>query len=163
MSTPTWPPTPSPTGNRDSKKKLLLIVGGVIISAVALLASCGIGGVIGASDATDTAPSTTTLTTVSTVTVTASTTQETHPSRTPSASSTTPAESSVPRGLVAPTPEESTRTTIPRVPTTTQESGAYYSSCAEARAAGAAPMYLGQPGYRRGLDRDGDGVACDGS
>ncbi|TFV55503.1 excalibur calcium-binding domain-containing protein [Mycobacterium sp. PS03-16] len=36
-----------------------------------------------------------------------------------------------------------------------------YSSCADARAAGAAPLYAGQPGYSRKLDRDGDGVACE--
>ena len=36
-----------------------------------------------------------------------------------------------------------------------------YASCAEARAAGAAPMRVGEPGYRRGLDRDRDGVACE--
>lgn len=38
---------------------------------------------------------------------------------------------------------------------------AYYSSCREAKAAGAAPLYRGDPGYRSGLDRDGDGVACE--
>lgn len=38
---------------------------------------------------------------------------------------------------------------------------AYYDSCADARQAGVAPLYLGEPGYRSGLDRDGDGVACD--
>ncbi|WP_083292350.1 excalibur calcium-binding domain-containing protein [Arthrobacter sp. SW1] len=38
---------------------------------------------------------------------------------------------------------------------------AYFSSCADARAAGAAPLYAGQPGYRAGLDRDKDGVACE--
>jgi septal ring factor EnvC (AmiA/AmiB activator) len=38
---------------------------------------------------------------------------------------------------------------------------AYYANCAEARAAGAAPIRAGEPGYRKGLDRDGDGVACD--
>ncbi|QMS55684.1 DUF1524 domain-containing protein [Glutamicibacter protophormiae] len=37
----------------------------------------------------------------------------------------------------------------------------YYSRCAEARAAGAAPLYAGSPGYRPGLDGDGDGVACE--
>lgn len=37
----------------------------------------------------------------------------------------------------------------------------YYANCAEARAAGAAPIYRGQPGYRPALDRDGDGVACE--
>ena len=37
----------------------------------------------------------------------------------------------------------------------------YYANCSEARAAGAAPLYLGEPGYRTGLDRDLDGVACE--
>lgn len=37
----------------------------------------------------------------------------------------------------------------------------YYANCAEARAAGAAPLYVGEPGYRPRLDRDGDGVACE--
>lgn len=37
----------------------------------------------------------------------------------------------------------------------------YYQNCTEAKAAGAAPLYAGQPGYRAGLDRDGDGVACE--
>jgi hypothetical protein len=36
-----------------------------------------------------------------------------------------------------------------------------YASCADAKAAGAAPIYAGQPGYRAGLDRDNDGTACD--
>lgn len=39
----------------------------------------------------------------------------------------------------------------------------YFARCAEARAAGAAPLYAGQPGYRSGLDRDGDGIACESS
>jgi hypothetical protein len=39
--------------------------------------------------------------------------------------------------------------------------GAYYGSCADARAAGAAPLRRGDPGYRAGLDRDDDGVACE--
>lgn len=39
--------------------------------------------------------------------------------------------------------------------------GAYYSYCSEARAAGVAPLYRNQPGYRADLDRDGDGVACE--
>ena len=37
----------------------------------------------------------------------------------------------------------------------------YYPNCAAARQAGAAPIYKGQPGYRPGLDRDGDGIACE--
>lgn len=38
---------------------------------------------------------------------------------------------------------------------------AYYPNCAAVRAAGAAPIRRGEPGYRPGLDRDGDGVACE--
>ncbi|AMM31490.1 calcium-binding protein [Sinomonas atrocyanea] len=37
----------------------------------------------------------------------------------------------------------------------------YYANCAAARAAGAAPLYAGQPGYSTKLDRDRDGVACE--
>ncbi|MDR6216520.1 excalibur calcium-binding domain-containing protein [Deinococcus soli (ex Cha et al. 2016)] len=37
-----------------------------------------------------------------------------------------------------------------------------FASCAAARAAGAAlPLRWGQPGYRPGLDGDGDGLACE--
>ena len=42
-----------------------------------------------------------------------------------------------------------------------QSSSAYYANCSAARAAGAAPVYAGQPGYGRHLDRDGDGVGCE--
>ena len=38
---------------------------------------------------------------------------------------------------------------------------AYYPNCASARAVGAAPIRVGEPGYRAGLDRDRDGVACE--
>lgn len=38
---------------------------------------------------------------------------------------------------------------------------AYYANCDAARAAGAAPLHAGQAGYRAGLDRDKDGVACE--
>jgi outer membrane biosynthesis protein TonB len=41
------------------------------------------------------------------------------------------------------------------------QSAAYYKNCAAARAAGAAPLRTGDPGYRAGLDRDGDGIACE--
>ncbi|MGW0085422.1 excalibur calcium-binding domain-containing protein [Streptomyces sp. NPDC003393] len=35
----------------------------------------------------------------------------------------------------------------------------YYTNCSEARAAGAAPIHRGEPGYASRLD--GDGVDCD--
>ncbi|KQP70598.1 hypothetical protein ASF40_12660 [Microbacterium sp. Leaf288] len=37
----------------------------------------------------------------------------------------------------------------------------YYKNCDAARAAGAAPIQQGQPGYGKHLDRDGDGIGCD--
>ncbi len=39
--------------------------------------------------------------------------------------------------------------------------GVYYPNCAAARAAGAAPIRRGEPGYASHLDRDGDGIACE--
>lgn len=36
-----------------------------------------------------------------------------------------------------------------------------YANCAAVRAAGAAPLHRGDPGYSSKLDRDGDGVACE--
>ncbi|WP_426387630.1 excalibur calcium-binding domain-containing protein [Sphingobium sp. R-21] len=39
-------------------------------------------------------------------------------------------------------------------------SGAF-RNCAAARAAGAAPVRAGDPGYGRHLDRDGDGIGCE--
>lgn len=42
------------------------------------------------------------------------------------------------------------------------ESGSiFYKNCAAARAAGAAPVHRGEPGYASHLDRDGDGTGCD--
>jgi hypothetical protein len=37
----------------------------------------------------------------------------------------------------------------------------YYKDCDAARAAGAAPIHRGEPGYRSELDRDNDGTACE--
>jgi hypothetical protein len=37
----------------------------------------------------------------------------------------------------------------------------YYANCAAARAAGAAPVRRGDPGYSSKLDRDGDGIGCE--
>lgn len=37
----------------------------------------------------------------------------------------------------------------------------YFENCSAARAAGAAPVMAGDPGYRTALDRDGDGIGCE--
>ena len=41
------------------------------------------------------------------------------------------------------------------------EAHVYYAGCDEVRAAGRAPLFRDQPGYREGMDGDGDGVACE--
>ena len=45
--------------------------------------------------------------------------------------------------------------------TASSGSGRRFSSCVAARKAGFTHMRRGQAGYSKGLDRDGDGVACD--
>jgi hypothetical protein len=50
--------------------------------------------------------------------------------------------------LAKPTPEEI-------------EHSVYYARCADAWAAGKAPIFRGQPGYREALDGDSDGIACE--
>lgn len=56
-----------------------------------------------------------------------------------------------------------TRATLP--PQTSPPAGeapsTYYANCSEARAAGAAPVRRGEPGYASHLDRDNDGVGCE--
>ncbi|OBG53567.1 MULTISPECIES: excalibur calcium-binding domain-containing protein [unclassified Mycobacterium] len=46
-------------------------------------------------------------------------------------------------------------------PAPTTGASVYYPNCKAACADGVAPIYRGQPGYRSGLDRDGDGIACE--
>ncbi|WP_366915262.1 excalibur calcium-binding domain-containing protein [Bifidobacterium mongoliense] len=42
-----------------------------------------------------------------------------------------------------------------------QDQNVFYASCAAVRAAGKAPIRVGEPGYDHRLDRDGDGVGCE--
>lgn len=91
------------------------------------------------------APVTATSTTTATATVSVTTTVTPPPVTT---TVTAPPAVEKPLGLVAqpePAPQEE----------------AYYKNCDAARAAGAAPIREGEPGYRSGLDRDDDGIACD--
>lgn len=61
-----------------------------------------------------------------------------------------PVPSPAPMQALAPAP------TSPTAPGDT-----YFKNCTAARAAGAAPVYHGDPGYGRHLDRDGDGIGCE--
>ena len=49
----------------------------------------------------------------------------------------------------------------PSSPSTTQAPSTYYKNCDAARAAGAAPVHRGDPGYGPHLDRDNDGIGCE--
>jgi hypothetical protein len=54
------------------------------------------------------------------------------------------------------------RTSVPPPTGTAPVSGdVYYENCDAVRAAGAAPIHAGDPGYAPHLDRDGDGVGCE--
>lgn len=44
---------------------------------------------------------------------------------------------------------------------TAPDQSVYYAGCNAVRAAGKAPLYAGQPGYRSAMDGDGDGIACE--
>jgi len=63
---------------------------------------------------------------------------------------------------VAPAPAPAPVAPAPVPAPVAPPSSVYYANCAAVRAAGAAPLYAGQPGYETPrLDRDGDGVACE--
>ncbi|WP_261936105.1 excalibur calcium-binding domain-containing protein [Sphingomonas bisphenolicum] len=49
----------------------------------------------------------------------------------------------------------------PRRQAGTGSGGGAFANCSAARAAGAAPVRVGDPGYGRHLDRDGDGIGCE--
>lgn len=41
------------------------------------------------------------------------------------------------------------------------QAGDYWRNCSEAKAAGTYPIYRNEPGYRKWLDGDNDGAACE--
>jgi micrococcal nuclease len=69
------------------------------------------------------------------------------------------------RGCAPTPPATSSRvpTTAPKPPTTTRPvpPRGPFANCAAARAAGAAPVHRGDPGYAPRLDRDNDGIGCE--
>lgn len=67
----------------------------------------------------------------------------------------------MPVAVAAPSTTTTTTTTTTTSTSPTSGASAYYPNCRAACAAGVAPIYRGQPGYRAGLDRDNDGIACE--
>lgn len=101
--------------------------------------------------------------------------------QTPAAGAPLPPDSAVEISLTGPDascPEKggATLRPLPKAPTPPPSSGkppvssatpapgpkdVSYKNCAAAKAAGAAPIRRGQPGYGKHLDKDSDGIACD--
>ncbi len=168
------------TGNGKKRRKWPWVVGAGFVGLLAL------GAVVGeeqptpdsssvvTTTTTSAVPTTTTAQPTTTTTLRATTSAPTTTSETPApvpvvpriettASTTTeytppPAPAYTPPPATRDTPPPTTEYTPPPAP---PEPSVSYSNCAEARAAGAAPLYRGEPGYSTRMDRDGDGVACE--
>lgn len=67
-----------------------------------------------------------------------------------------PTATSVPASPAAPAVPTTPPPASPAAPVDTP-----FRNCSEARAAGAAPVHRGDPGYGPHLDRDGDGIGCE--
>lgn len=91
-------------------------------------------------------------------------TESESPTETATEASPTPSESASP--TAEPTTEAPSSEAVAETEAAEEGAGAsevYFENCDAARDAGAAPVYAGDPGYRSGLDGDGDGVGCEDS
>jgi hypothetical protein len=120
---------------------------GIVVVALLLLVVGIIGSIV---DPAPKAPDSPPLPSPSPTRSAPATTRAPSPSVTPSLSKS-PTQAPEP----SPTPSSVPRTSEAAVPET------YYENCAAVRAAGAAPIHRGDPGYSSDLDRDGDGIACE--
>ncbi|MGY2127459.1 GmrSD restriction endonuclease domain-containing protein [Blastococcus sp. SYSU DS0617] len=68
-----------------------------------------------------------------------------------------PAPPPAPRPAPAPAPRPAPAPALPPPPS----GGVYYQNCDAVRAAGAAPIRPGDPGWQQKFDRDKDGIGCD--
>ncbi|MBB1254025.1 excalibur calcium-binding domain-containing protein [Streptomyces alkaliterrae] len=153
---PTPPPVPA---QRPLYRMKRIWAGGVGL----LLIGSGCGA-LGAEDNKDTAPAAATASPAVTVTTTATATATATAKPKPAVTVT-----EKPKPAPTVTVTATVRVTEPARAgdggTTASGGGGggavYYRNCDAARAAGAAPVYRGQPGYGPHLDRDGDGVGCE--
>lgn len=72
-----------------------------------------------------------------------------------------PAAPAPPPAPVAPVPPPAVPAPVQPAPPPPPAAAVSYKNCAEVRAAGAAPIRAGEPGFGKHLDRDGDGVGCE--
>lgn len=161
---PPWGQPPQPTGNNPyvapapsggrpkwTRKRILLPAAGLLF-----FIGVGIGG---ADDSTTKAVASAKPAPAATVTATTTTSPEPAVTETVTAS---------PEPVPTVTKTKTVKVTVAPESGTSGGSGSgggssstYYANCTAVRAAGAAPIRTGDPGYGRHLDRDGDGVACE--
>lgn len=154
---PPYPPRFRPPAPKWARKRIVL---------PALVISWFIGLAMGLGDeASRTAPAAIPKPAV-TVTVTITPTAE--PKKKPAAAIPTaspkpkvPAKAPAKAPIKAPTKAAPPPVAEPAPTADENNSTVYYQNCDAARAAGAAPLYRGDPGYASHLDRDNDGDACE--
>lgn len=172
---------PTPPARRRWSRRRIGILAGAGIAGIAAIASAHTSTTLAPVPTTGPAltvavttiaPATTNATAEATSVTSATSTPPSTPSPTtaPSDASTIAAPPSTSPATSPPEPstvEADVITSAPvapqplvSIPKTTAAS-TYYANCSEARAAGAAPLHQGEPGYSRRLDRDGDGIACE--
>ncbi|WP_330177048.1 excalibur calcium-binding domain-containing protein [Streptomyces sp. NBC_01498] len=147
------PPTPPPGRPGWTRKRVLL-------PSVAVLFLLGV--IIGGADTSQGTTAEARPGPTSTVTATVSATPEPAVTRTVTAA---------PKPAPTVTKTKTVRVTVAPAADGSGDSGGsggsdtggstYYANCTAVRAAGAAPIRTGDPGYGSHLDRDGDGVACE--
>ncbi|PRX92337.1 excalibur calcium-binding domain-containing protein [Allonocardiopsis opalescens] len=150
-------PPPFAPGNRppasDTRTARQVVLGCAVAAlGAAWLVSCaGWVAAAGGSEAAGPAPRAT-VTATATATATATRTREVEVTVTETRTVTERAEAQpAPEAEPEPDPAPAEEPAAP----------AYFANCDAARAAGAAPVRAGDPGYGPHLDRDGDGVVCE--
>jgi hypothetical protein len=155
MTSPyTTPPMPQPArpAPKWARKRYVL-------PAIGFAFFIGIGA--GASDPQTTDAKTTAAKPGPTVTVTATETTEAKVEPAPTVTATETVKVKVTKTVTAHPADDSGSDDSASGGSSTGGGSTYYANCTAARAAGAAPVRRGQPGYGSHLDRDGDGIGCD--
>ncbi len=162
---------PATTGHQRRTPKVIgAVVGVVLLSSI--IATCNDSNEP-PPQAAPPAPTTVTQTVTHTATATATVTQTQTQTQTVTVTSSeagttddqaqsfadVPVTTTAPRARPTPRAAETPERRV--APKETPGRSGPFKNCTEARAAAAAPLYRGEPGYAPKLDRDDDGIACE--
>jgi hypothetical protein len=159
---------------KNGKAKKNFIVSGCLFWGSIIL--IGIGGVIGAKETVAIqSPATSTISPITTVQSSSSPDTKstsavtiisspatTKPQTTISASANSTKPSPIPVSI--PTPDQAIiekNAAAATAKTEDKNNDVYYQNCTDAKSQGVYNIRKGDPGYRKDLDRDGDGIACE--